>query len=89
MKILIVEDHSELLEAITNSLASQHFTCETASDFKLASEKIIIYDSDLLVVDINLPGGGSGLDLIHETKKINPQTGIIVISARNSTNNTI
>lgn len=89
MKILIVEDHPELLEAITKSLTSQHFTCETASDFQLASEKIIIYDYDLMVVDINLPGGGSGLDLIRELKKINPQTGIIVISARNSTNNKI
>lgn len=89
MKILIVEDHPELLEAISNTLVLQQFTCETAGDYRLASEKIVIYDYDLMVVDINLPGGGSGLDLIRELKKTNPETGIIVISARNSTTNKI
>lgn len=89
MKILIVEDQSELLEAIAATLSKQGYVCETAGNFNTASEKISVYDYDLLVVDINLPGGGSGLDLIREIKKHQPETGIIVISARNSTDNKI
>jgi DNA-binding response OmpR family regulator len=89
MKILIVEDQSELLEAIAATLSKQGYVCETAGNFNTASEKISVYDYDLLVVDINLPGGGSGLDLIREIKKQQPETGIIVISARNSTDNKI
>lgn len=69
MKILLVEDQQDLLDALETTLLAQNFTCETAVDYRSASEKIVIYDYDLLVVDINLPGGGSGLDLIREIKK--------------------
>jgi len=70
-------------------LGSQGYVCEGAASYPKASEKIVIYNYDLLVVDINLPGGGSGLDLIREMKQQNPETGIIVVSARNSTDNKI
>lgn len=86
MKLLVVEDNLKLLEAIAESLAAEYFVCETADNFPGAQEKVIMYDYDILVVDINLPGG-SGLDLIREVKKRNPSTGIIVISARNSLDN--
>jgi len=54
-----------------------------------AHEKIFLYRYDILVVDINLPGGGSGLDIIRKIKAHEPSTGIIVISARNSLENKI
>ncbi len=88
MKLLIVEDNLKLLEAITETLKSEKFLCETAIDFGTAHEKIFLYRYDVLIVDINLPDG-SGLNLIRETKNQNPSTGIIVISARNSLDNKI
>lgn len=88
MKILIVEDHFKLLEAIRETLVFEQYVCETAEDYTTASEKIYMYAYDIIVVDINLPGG-SGLKLIREVKKINPATGIIIISARNSLDNKI
>ena len=88
MKILIIEDNTKLLEAITETLVAEKFICETAIDFASAWEKINLYEYNVLIVDINLPGG-SGLDLIREIKKIKPETGIIVVSARNSLENKI
>jgi len=88
MKILIIEDNTKLLEAITETLVAEKFLCETAIDFASAWEKINLYEYNVLIVDINLPGG-SGLDLIREIKKIKPETGIIVVSARNSLENKI
>ncbi len=88
MKILIVEDNYNLLQSITDALNDEHFVCETVSNFNLANEKIQLYNYDILVVDINLPDG-SGLDLIKELKLLSPETGIIVISARNSLDNKI
>jgi DNA-binding response OmpR family regulator len=88
MKLLIVEDNLKLLEAITETLKSEKFRCETAAGFATAHEKIFLYRYDVLIVDINLPDG-SGLNLIREAKNQNPSTGIIVISARNSLDNKI
>ncbi|SHE97661.1 DNA-binding response regulator, OmpR family, contains REC and winged-helix (wHTH) domain [Mariniphaga anaerophila] len=88
MKLLIIEDNLKLLEAITQTLQTEKYLCETATDFSAAHEKIFLYQYDILIVDINLPDG-SGLDLIREAKKQNPSTGIIVISARNSLSNKI
>lgn len=88
MKILIVEDNLKLLEAISEALSAEQFLCITTSSFDDAHEKLFLYTYDILIVDINLPGG-SGLDLIRAIKKHNPSTGIIVISARNSLDNKI
>ncbi|MFZ2898925.1 MAG: response regulator transcription factor [Saprospiraceae bacterium] len=84
MKILIIEDNRPLIDAITKALSAEQFLCETALDFPSASEKAYIFTYDVVVVDINLPGGGSGLDIIREVKQANPNTGVIIISARDS-----
>ncbi|QGY42765.1 response regulator [Maribellus comscasis] len=88
MKLLIVEDNAKLLEAISETLESESFLCETSLNFQNAHEKIFLYNYDVFVVDINLPDG-SGLELIKEMKTQNPSTGIIVISAGNSLDNKI
>lgn len=88
MKILIIEDTEKLLQVIVKELNNEHFLCETANNYEIGHEKIMLYEYDVLVVDINLPDG-SGLDLIHEMKKTHPETGIIVISARDSVENKI
>ena len=83
MKILIVEDEKELLADIKSYLEAQKFVCETASNFFEAEDKIAVYEYDVTIVDITLPGG-SGLDLINKLKELNPATGILIISAKNS-----
>ena len=88
MKILIIEDNESLNDAIFTSLNVENYFCEKAYNYNLASQKINLYEYDVVIVDINLPDG-SGLDIIRELKKTNPLTGIIVISARNSLNNKI
>ena len=88
MKILIVEDNPTLLHAIAAALRSEQYTCETAADFTTAYDKVYVYEYDMVIVDINLPGG-SGLEIIRELKKINPNTGVIVVSARDSLDNKI
>jgi len=86
MKILIVEDNLKLRDAITETLVDEKFLCETSANYPDAHERVFLYRYDIMVVDINLPGG-SGLDLIREVKAQNPESGIIVISARNSLDN--
>jgi DNA-binding response OmpR family regulator len=83
MKILVVEDNIALQSAVRQALESQQYLCEVADDYPAATERLYIYQYDILIVDINLPGG-TGLDLIREVKLQNPATGVMVISARNT-----
>jgi len=83
MKLLIVEDEPALLEEMKNFLERENYVCEVAVDFYTAVEKLALYHYDGALVDITLPGG-SGLQLIEQLKKQNDDTGIIIISARNS-----
>jgi len=88
MKILIIEDEKALSDAIVEYLNDEGYLCETAYDYDSAAEKIELHLYDCILVDINLPGG-SGLDLIRQTKKSTKNMGIIVISARDSLENRI
>src|SRR3954465_13229321 len=83
MKILLIEDESELRKAIKEFLYQEGYVVESANDFEKASEKPSDYDYDCVLVDITLPKG-NGLDIVRQLKKANSKAGIIIISAKNS-----
>jgi DNA-binding response OmpR family regulator len=83
MKILVIEDEQALCETIVSYLEEEGYRCEQAGTVELGSEKVNLYEYDCMLVDIGLPDG-SGLSLVKELKKCHPETGIIIISARNS-----
>jgi len=83
MKVLVVEDESELLNSMTEYLRQEGYMCEPSPTYAFALEKIHLYDYDCYVFDLGL-SDGNGLDLIQELKKIKPEAGIIIVSAQNS-----
>ncbi len=83
MKILVVEDETDLRETVVSFLEEEGYRCEQAEDIAVGSEKLNLYEYDCMLVDIGLPDG-NGMSLIKELKKLHPKTGIIIISARNS-----
>ena len=83
MKILIVEDEPELLKEIEAYLLKESYICEVVNNFNDASEKLHLYHYDIAIIDITLPDG-SGLSLIELLKKQKSDTGILIISAKNS-----
>jgi len=85
MKLLIIEDELELIKEIEAYLSNESFICETALNYNEADEKLTLYNYDIAIIDITLPGG-SGLSLIEKIKNHHINTGIIIISAKNSLN---
>lgn len=83
MKLLIVEDNKELLENILKYLEREGYRCETAIDYDEAFDKIMSYTYDVVLIDIMIPKG-DGLQVLRELKSVNPETGTIIISAKNS-----
>lgn len=83
MKLLIIEDNEDLLENILTYLKREGYLCETARDYDQAFDKIMSYTYDVVLIDIMIPNG-NGLQVLRELKSVNPQTGTIIISAKNS-----
>ncbi|HOY03935.1 MAG TPA: response regulator transcription factor [Saprospiraceae bacterium] len=84
VKILLIEDEPMLATSIQDFLQTEGYLVEHAADFPSAEEKVTLYEYDCLVVDVNLPGGGTGLDVIRNLKKQHPDTGVIIVSARDA-----
>lgn len=83
MKYLIAEDEVDLQQAIVTYLQRDNNVCEVASTYQEALQKVMIYDYDLILLDINLISG-SGLDILKTLKKEKKKAGVIIISANNS-----
>jgi len=88
MKILLIEDESTLAQSILSLLLKEGFTAEWVSGFKAAIDKIEGDNYDCFLVDISLPDG-NGLNIVRFLKKKNADSGIIIITARNSLNDRI
>ena len=83
MKILIVEDEIELSESIVSYLKSEGYLCEYALTYDSATDKISLYEYDIVVVDLNLPDG-NGIQIIKKLKESDFKGGIIITSARDT-----
>lgn len=83
MKILIIEDETELAKSISEYLSGENYICEFASTFYTAIEKIETFQYDCILLDIMLPDG-NGLAILDELKKQNKEDGVIIISAKNA-----
>ena len=83
MKILIVEDEIGILNSMYSFLQKGEFVCEKAMTLFEAEDKFISHSYDLVILDINLPDG-SGFDFLKQIKKVKPETGVLIVSAKDS-----
>ena len=83
MKILIIEDEKDLVDILKNYLGSEGFLCETATSWFEAEDSLSVYNYEIIILDLTLPGG-DGLDLIKLIKERNKDAGLLIVSAKNS-----
>jgi len=83
MNVLIVEDEKDLLTSMVTFLRESGMKCDEAMTLSDAIQRIDASVYDCIVLDIGLPDG-SGLKVIEEMAKKENQTGIVIVSARNS-----
>lgn len=81
MKLLLIEDETELALSIQKYFTNEDFVCEWADNAKVAIDKISIYDYDCILLDLMLPDG-NGFEILKELKYQNKTDGIIIISAK-------
>lgn len=83
MKILIIEDEHELVKSMAQYLRQESYVCEVAYTAHEANEKILLFEYDCILLDINLPDG-NGLKILEALKANHKSDGVIMITARNS-----
>jgi DNA-binding NtrC family response regulator len=71
LRILVVEDHSDTLQALSNLLTHFGHEISVADDAQSAREIIHAKELDVVLADIALPDG-SGYDLVAEAKQKRP-----------------
>ncbi|MEA2468978.1 MAG: hypothetical protein QOJ57_3104, partial [Thermoleophilaceae bacterium] len=79
-RILLVEDHTAVREAIAGMLAREPGLEVVGQAASLAEARTMLADVDVAVVDLGLPDGYGG-DLITELRAANPQGQALVLSA--------
>lgn len=88
MKLLIVEDEHQLSDDIVRYLGKEDYLCEQVFTFDEAMMRVGVYEYDCILLDLMLPGG-SGLDILRRIKQRRPETGVIIVSAKDSINDKV
>lgn len=78
--ILLVDDEAELRNSLREALEADGYTVEEASSAHSALARIGRKRYPVVVTDLNMPGGPSGLELIEAVKVKAPKTLCIVIT---------
>ncbi|MGA8181704.1 MAG: response regulator transcription factor [Desulfobacterales bacterium] len=81
MKILVVDDESELLEQLKETLAGQKYDVDTAVDGTSALDKLFDTPYDLVILDIMLPFV-DGLGILREIRKAKINTPVLMLTAK-------
>lgn len=84
MKILIVEDEPKVASFIKKGLEENQYEAEIAYDGISADKLSYLYNYDLFILDIIIPGI-SGLDLCRKLKKLKPDVPVLMLSALGTT----
>lgn len=81
-RILLVDDHEVVRRGLRQLLAEGYPDAEfgEASTLPAAREALVRDTWDLMLLDINLPGG-SGLELLARSRQLCPQMPVLVLSA--------
>jgi len=82
MRVLVIEDEPDLLEALSQALRETGYAVDEASDGRDGLFKATATDYDAIVLDLMLPGM-SGWDLLRELRK-SKSTPVLILTARDT-----
>ncbi len=88
MRILIVEDDKKVASFIEMGLREEGYAVDVAHDGTEGALKAHVYEYDLLVLDVMLPGK-SGFEIVHELRKGGRHMPILLLTARDSTDDIV
>ena len=79
-KLLVVEDEPLMASLLAESLSAANFKVETAPDAAKARRVLDRFDPDILLLDISLGDGPSGVHLAHAVHETRPDIAILILT---------
>ncbi|HEX7286138.1 MAG TPA: response regulator, partial [Candidatus Angelobacter sp.] len=80
-KVLVVDDETDMLQVCKRILEDKSYVVATATDGPEALELLRREPVDVAVLDLRLPSM-SGLDVMREALRINPNVAVLIITAQ-------
>lgn len=82
MKLLIVEDDSMMLQALSSGIIANGIKdVEIANSASIAMQKFRSFKPDVSLIDIELRQGPTGVDVSHAMRKLDPNVGIVFLTS--------
>ncbi len=84
MRILVVDDETELADAIATSLRREGYAVDVAYDGQGALDRLMINEYDVVTLDLTLPDidGREVCRLVRTDPQFDPATRILMVTAR-------
>jgi DNA-binding NtrC family response regulator len=79
-RVLVVDDHVGPREWLGELLKSQ-YDIMTTDNARAALDAVTAFRPDLIILDIRMPGGTDGLELLRRIKRIDPTIEVLMITA--------
>ncbi|MBI2306484.1 MAG: response regulator [Rhodocyclales bacterium] len=86
MRLLLVEDHSELAEWVSRALSQAGYAVDVLARGDHADHALLTQPYDLVILDLSLPGL-DGLEVLHRlrSRERGSPTPVLVLTARGAT----
>ncbi|MGR3364096.1 MAG: response regulator transcription factor [Maritimibacter harenae] len=88
MRVLMVEDATDLAETVSSRFAKSGIVCDLAANVADAEDHLAVQRYDALVLDINLPDG-SGTELLRRIRAEGDRTPVLMLTALVSVDNRV
>ena len=83
-RVLVVEDEKSIRLALKGLLGREGYEVELAETGEQALQRVGSEAYDLVLTDLALGGGASGLEVLKATKEARPETAVVMITAHGS-----
>jgi DNA-binding response OmpR family regulator len=88
MRILLVEDEKKIANFIAKGLREEQYAVDVAYSGEGALTDIAVYDYDLIITDIMMPGM-NGFELIKKLRSSQNKTPILILTAKDKVDDKI
>ena len=88
MKILLVEDNKKVASFVEKGLREEGYAVDVAFDGIDGALKAHVYDYDVVLLDVMLPGK-SGLEIVHDLRKQAKTVPVLLLTAMDATEDVV